>query len=97
MKITIKALIFLSVLAVSFSLKIERVEKLKRKVNAVKSKTKADNGEGSWNEGFRIPGFLVVTGNEGFNDDEKNRKGFLLSAHRISNSTMIMTNLDLLL
>ena len=75
MKITIKALIFFAIISISFSLKIERVEKSKRKKNAVKSKTKADDGEGSWDQGFRVPGFLVVSGNEGFNEEEKNRKG----------------------
>ena len=68
----LKALILFTIICMSYTLKINRVEKANRKL---KSNTKADDGEGSWNGGYRVPGLLVVTGNAAFNNDNRLGKG----------------------
>ena len=68
----LKALILFTIICMSYTLKINRVEKANRKL---KSNTKADDGDGSWNGGYRVPGLLVVTGTAGFNNDNRLGKG----------------------
>jgi hypothetical protein len=82
MKTTIKSIILVTLIACSLALSVKRVEKNEKKAATAKKTvaktTKAqtkDDGSGDWNGGYNCPGFLVVTGNAGFDENQRKGKG----------------------